>query len=79
MWKPGQTVTICEKIPVPAGFLIKKNLFRVKKYKTSCHEHHCVTCPLQQVYCNIENCEQNLSSNNYLEREKPLSPIWGNC
>lgn len=58
MWKPGNLVQIKERVPIEGGSLVLSTTCRV--INNSSNKHRCLNCPMQQVYCDIETCEENL-------------------
>lgn len=67
MWKPGNLVTIKERIPFDGNIVELSNTCRVIKNSGA---HRCINCPMQQKYCDIDNCEQNLPINCTLKKVK---------
>lgn len=57
MWQPGQIVTIHERIPINGQFI---DLARRMRVVINWGAHHCINCPLQQLYCDISRCEEML-------------------
>lgn len=65
MWRPGNLVTIKERIPIDGSFLEVTTKCRV--VHNSGH-HRCLNCPMQQKYCDINKCEQMLPQNCTLKK-----------
>ena len=57
MWKPGNLVQIQESLPIDGGYLTLSTTCRVIR---NSGVHRCLNCPMQQKYCNIATCEENL-------------------
>lgn len=68
MWRNGNIISIHQRVPNGDIIVEMNTVCKVVKNENG---HRCMNCPMQQMYCDINKCEQNLPNNYTLQLVKP--------